>query len=95
MLDAKTGEDAVIMQKGGCGWNGLGRNSQRNGSLKGLGSQSGGHAEGSESHRRGRGLRRGLHLCCCGEFHLGLGLSGAGWGGAWGRGGEGGGGAAA
>lgn len=37
MLDAKTGEDAVIMQKGGCGWNGWGRNSQRDGSLKGLG----------------------------------------------------------
>lgn len=95
MLDAKTGEDEVVMQKGGCGWNGLGHNSQRNGSLKGLGSQSGGHAEGSESHRRGRGLRRGLHLCCCGEFHLGLGLGGAGRGGTWGRGRESGGGTAA
>lgn len=63
--------------------------------MKGLGSQSGRHAEGSESHRCGRGLRRGLHLCCCGEFHLGLGLSGAGWGGTWGWGREGGGGAAA
>lgn len=42
---------------------------------------------GSQSHRRGRGLRWGLRLCCCGGLRLGLGLGGAGRGGTrgWGR----------
>lgn len=55
------------------------------------------HAEGLESHRRGRGLSQGLRLCGCRGLRLGLGLRGAGWGGplGWGRDGEGGGGAAA
>lgn len=54
--------------------------------------------EGHKSHRCGRGLRWGLHLSHCRELHLGLGLSGTGWGGTlgwgWDRGREGGGGAA-
>lgn len=51
---------------------------------------------GTLSHRRFRGLRRGPRLRCCREFHLGLGLGGAGRGGTlgWGRAREGGGGAA-
>lgn len=91
-------KDAVIKQKGGCRWGRLVHGSERDGILQGKGGGSDWRAcGGSQAHRRGWGLRQGLHLCCCGELHLGLGLGGAGWGSTlgWGRAREGGGGAAA
>lgn len=64
---------------------------------EGGGSQKWRACEETQSHRRGRGLRWGLRLCCCRELRLGLGLGGAGRGGTlgWGWGREGGGRAAA
>lgn len=74
---------------------GLEHGSQRDGSLQGESEWRA--CGGSQSHRRGRGLRRGLRLRCCRELRLGLGLGGAGRGGTrgWGRAREGGGRAAA
>lgn len=91
------GKDAVVRQKGGYGWDGLVHGSQRDGSFQREGESEWRACGGSQSHRRGGGLRRGLRLPCCGELCLGLGLVGAGRGGTrgWGRAGEGGSGAAA
>lgn len=97
-MDAtNSGEDAVIRQKRLIWMGRVGTWQSR-----GMGVCRGGGSEwracgGSQSHRRGRGLRRGLRLRCCGKLRLGLGLGGAGRGGTrgWGRAREGGGGAAA
>lgn len=91
-------EDAVIRQKGGSGWDGSWQLEGWELSREGGGSKWRA-CGGTKSHRRGRGLRWGLRLRCCRELRLGLGLSGAGWGGTlgWGlgRAREGGGGATA
>lgn len=67
--------------------------------MEGEGQKFEGTCGGTQSHRRGRGLRRGLRLSRRRELRLGLGLRGAGRDGplCWGRdgAGEGGSGAAA
>lgn len=84
-------------RKGGYGWDGLVHGSQEGWEFAEGGGSEWRACGGSQSHRRGRGLRRGLRLRCCGKLRLGLGLGGAGRGGTrgWGRAREGGGGAAA
>lgn len=79
MMDATNSEDAAIQQRGKCGWDELVYG--RDGRLQGRRGSELRTCGGSQSHRRGRGLRRGLRLCCCRELRLVLGLGGAGWGG--------------